>query len=73
MPKVQTPSLTGAKVIRVREMTSTEIDGQAWDRGTVVIEFDNGIKIFASRDDEGNGPGSMFGEYGTQSFYVGEE
>ena len=64
--------LVGATVKKIRPMTKKELEGQFWDadRPTTVVEFTNGVKIFASRDDEGNGAGCMFGEFKKQGFYV---
>ena len=57
--------ITGHKVTRVRPMTKTELAEEGWDErrgGTpVVLVFSNGAKLYASRDDEGNGPGALFG------------
>lgn len=53
--------MVGRKVVAVREMTEHEIKAEGWDRGTTAIEFDDGSVIYASRDEEGNGAGEMFG------------
>lgn len=48
----------------VRWMTKEEMEKEGWEgypRGTVIELIGEG-KIFASRDDEGNGPGALFGE-----------
>jgi len=37
------------------------MEQEGWDYGTTVIVFADGTKIYASQDDEGNGPGTMFG------------
>lgn len=53
----------GATVTNVRYLTDEEKELEGWeDSGhtPVAIEFDNGLLIYASQDDEGNGPGSMF-------------
>ncbi len=64
--------LIGKKIKHVRAMTKKEMDVEGWDRTPLVIEFTDGSKIYASQDDEGNGPGSMFGvdKDGTQ-IYLG--
>jgi len=53
----------GLKITAIRPMTKKEVDGEAWDsrHPIVAIEFDNGDVIYASRDEEGNGPGAIFG------------
>jgi hypothetical protein len=67
--------LVGATVKAIRPMTKKEMDEQCWDVGRVhaaptVVEFTNGVKIFPSRDEEGNGAGCLFGEYKKAGFYV---
>jgi hypothetical protein len=55
----------GLTVVEVREMTKEELDYEAWESFpsdfTVVIVFNDGSKIYASSDCEGNGPGALFG------------
>jgi hypothetical protein len=62
--------LVGKKVVAVRGMTSTEMRKEGWDttERATVIEFDDGTKIFASQDEEGNGPGTLFGVKGREQF-----
>jgi len=57
-------SLFVGKIIKeVRKMTSEEMKKEGWtgNRSTIIIVLDDGSKIFASSDEEGNGPGCMFG------------
>lgn len=55
----------GKKIVKIRPFTKEELDFEGWDEdhGTAgsVIELDNGAKIYASSDDEGNSPGTLFG------------
>ena len=55
--------LVGRIVKEVRVMTLEEKELEGWnDRSdVVVIVFDNGAKVYASQDEEGNGPGALFG------------
>ena len=56
-------NLEGAKIVRIREMTRKEADNEGWDlshNGCRVLVLDNGIKLYASQDYEGNGPGALF-------------
>ena len=56
-------NLEGAKIVRIREMTKKEADTEYWDlshNGCRVLVLDNGIKLYASQDYEGNGPGALF-------------
>lgn len=78
MGTVKTPIITGSKVKSVRIMTSEELKEEYWNSHRfgiepIIIEFDNGVKIYASRDSEGNGAGVMFGKYKETSFYITEE
>jgi len=55
--------LKGQKVKTVRAMTNAEAAKEGWDNeNTSVIEFESGDRVYASRDSEGNGPGSLFGQ-----------
>ena len=71
--------LEGAVVKCVRPMTQSEVDHHNWTMqamvGSVplvlVLEKDgNEIRLFASRDPEGNGPGVIFGEDPDGSFLL---
>lgn len=64
--------LIGKKVKNVRKMNRKEIQAEYWDSPAVCIEFEDGTIIFASMDEEGNGPGSLFGQSKDgSSFYLG--
>jgi hypothetical protein len=52
--------LMGRKVTHVRYLTDAEIKELGWYEKSLVITFDNGLSIFASQDDEGNGAGALF-------------
>ena len=44
-------------------MTKKEAENEAWDLshdGCRVLVLDDGIKLYASQDYEGNGPGALF-------------
>lgn len=64
MAKTRELELIGQRIAAVREMTREESEAQGWGRvrGAKVIVLENGIKIFASRDEEGNDVGCLFGE-----------
>lgn len=64
MPK--TPEgVVGRTITGVRLMTKAELEKEGWSIGRyddpLVIELDNGSLLYASQDDEGNGPGVIFG------------
>jgi len=58
--------IVGAKIKVIREMTNNELNENGWDKDfhhtPMAIEFDNGDILYPSRDDEGNGYGSIFGK-----------
>jgi hypothetical protein len=58
--------LVGATVSNVCKMRAEELKAHGWDdnRGfnpVYVIELDNGVSLYPSRDGEGNGGGVLFG------------
>jgi hypothetical protein len=57
-----TKSIIGQKIITIRQATESEKRANYWDEDFMVLELENGIKLYPSRDDEGNGPGVIFGE-----------
>lgn len=58
--KVASDQLLGRKIVAVRYMSAEECDEMMWERRPLVIQLDDGNIIYPSRDDEGNGPGSLF-------------
>lgn len=54
--------LVGATIKSVRWMTAAEMEKEGWSLPAIVLEMEEGGKLFASRDEEGNGPGTLFGE-----------
>lgn len=68
--------IKGQKIIEVRKMTQKEMDVEGWDDElsrnlAVVLVLKNGVRIYASQDDEGNGLGTLFGtDKDGESFYL---
>jgi len=58
-------TIVGRKIVAVRPITQGEVDREGWsDWGRLnvpVIVLDDGAILFPSRDEEGNGPGEIFG------------
>ena len=55
--------LEGSKIVKIRKMTQKEATLEGWSirhDECMVLELDNGIRLYASRDYEGNGPGALF-------------
>lgn len=65
-----TVELIGRTIKAVRPLTKKELDAEGWSGHCTAIELDNDITIYASRDEEGNGPGCLFGKKGKNNFYV---
>lgn len=65
MSKEQVAYPVGLTVKNVRMMTKDELFNEGWDESyggfPVVIEFNDGSKIYASSDPEGNDAGCLFG------------
>jgi len=58
--------IEGTTVSAVREMTDKELEFEGWERHrfhqALAIELSNGVTIYPSRDEEGNGYGALFGQ-----------
>jgi hypothetical protein len=58
--------ILGMRIVAARKMSDAEYKSEYWDvdnlgeRPTVLL-LENGVKLYPSRDEEGNGPGSLFG------------
>lgn len=53
--------IVGQKIVQVRTLTQSELDAEGWWLGIVTaIILENGIVLYASRDEEGNEPGVIF-------------
>jgi len=53
--------IVGQKIKTMRPMTRDEMEEQYWDGEGTVLVLENGVKLYPSRDSEGNGPGVIFG------------
>ena len=53
--------LVGHRIVSVAYMANAHRDEHGWDRRALVITLDNGTIFYPSQDDEGNGPGALFG------------
>jgi hypothetical protein len=61
-------TIVGRRIVEVRPMTRPEARKEGWEpdqaRSPVeatVLVLDDGTILYPSRDDEGNGPGALFG------------
>lgn len=70
-PKKKTPApvqdpVIGQKIVQIRRMTSAELEREGWEPNRwhgapMCVQLASGALIYASQDDEGNGPGALFG------------
>ncbi len=67
--------LTGQRLIKIRYMTKDELAEECWEdhSAPVVLEFSGGSKVYAMRDEEGNGPGCLVAQDGKTTYYVETE
>jgi hypothetical protein len=65
MEKVKVAYPVGLEVTEVRMMTKLELEAEGWENYyggyPVMIIFNDGSKIYASSDPEGNDAGCLFG------------
>jgi hypothetical protein len=70
-------TMEGLRIKKIRPMTPQELAAEGWNRPRgqiVVIELDDGTILYPSRDEEGNGPGEIFGRSkGGKSFMLAIE
>lgn len=55
-----TNSLVGRTITGVRTMTEEEMDTMDWYGHVLIYTLDDGTEMVASKDDEGNGAGSLW-------------
>jgi len=57
------PRIVGSRIVEVRDMTAGELRAMGWTRPRFgcpqALVLDSGAVVFASGDDEGNGPGAL--------------
>lgn len=68
--------LTGQRVTNVRPMTREEKEREGWKGrygSPLVIEMEDGTIVYASQDEEGNGPGRLFRTSEEHHYHVSAE
>ena len=65
--------ILGQKIKDFRPMTKSELKSEYWAENAQVfiIELENGLRLFPSRDSEGNGGGTLFGSFDGEQFGFG--
>lgn len=63
MAKAANDILVGRRIVAIRPMSESELAAEGWPTDDLVpaIVLDSGAVVFSSRDEEGNGPGALFG------------
>tara|TARA_R100001443_G_scaffold18245_1_gene29082 strand:- start:7036 stop:7302 length:267 start_codon:yes stop_codon:yes gene_type:complete len=64
-------ALEGAAVTSIRFQTEEEAEEVGWHARPIVICFDNGTEVWATRDPEGNGPGCIEVKQPKSGFLLG--
>ena len=61
--------IIGQIIKTMRLATAEELESEGWETTghLQVIVLENDVKIYPSRDYEGNGPGALFGEHPNKS------
>jgi len=57
--------LIGKKIMAIRPISTKELEAEGWEgtnTATCVILLEGGTLLYPSQDDEGNGPGTLFGQ-----------
>jgi hypothetical protein len=54
--------LLGKRVVGVRYLSAAESLELGWFKRCLLIEFEDGTRLYPSSDDEGNCPGAFLGE-----------
>ena len=52
--------LLNRTIVKVRYMSSDEVEFFGWQSKAIVLHLDDGTMLFPSRDDEGNDAGALF-------------
>lgn len=58
--RIATDLLVGRTIRAVSYMTVREAEENGWTKRPVVMTLDNGLRLLASADDEGNDGGALF-------------
>ena len=56
--------MVGQKIVSIDMMSDKDLSKEGWDGGgevSAVLTLEDGTRLYASRDYEGNGPGAIFG------------
>tara|TARA_B100000579_G_scaffold438049_1_gene471438 strand:- start:17030 stop:17284 length:255 start_codon:yes stop_codon:yes gene_type:complete len=65
-------NIVGQSIVDIRPMTEAELNEEGWDPApyqvVMVIELENGVKLYPSSDGEGNNGGVLFGVDVAQDF-----
>jgi hypothetical protein len=67
--------LIGKEIKNIRNLTREELDAEGWDEESLVtaIILEDDTAIYASQDEEGNGPGELFGSDSDSGLFIVEQ
>ena len=67
--------LVGLRIVGVRAMTDQEREDEGWEGSphhATVLVLSDGTILYPSCDEEGNGPGALFGQSGGEAIFIHE-
>ena len=75
MDRTLKDNVVGRTIVGARKMTRDEAEAEGWNGlrdwdYPVVLILDDGTILFPSADEEGNGPGELFGTAGGITFML---
>ena len=63
--------IEGQKIVKIEMLSREDKTIECWDSGnedSAVLVLENGVRLYASCDYEGNGSGALFGREGVKPF-----
>jgi hypothetical protein len=57
--EIASDQLLGRRIVEVRYMTDAEMSEHYWTSRALVLVLDNGLRVYAAEDEEGNGAGAL--------------
>ena len=65
--------MVGSKIVAVEMLSKKDASAECWDDSgekSAVLVLDDGSRIYASQDYEGNNSGALFGREGDECFTI---
>jgi hypothetical protein len=64
-------ALVGRRIVAVRYMTKREASELAWQNRPLLLELDDGSRLYASADEEMNDAGVLWVDHGEEEMCLG--